>query len=340
MIVELRSDTFTTPTPEMRRAMADAEVGDDVWGEDPTAIALEERTAALLGKEAALFVPTGSMGNEIAIHVHTTPGEEVICGPDAHVIDAELGAPAVLSQVVLRSVAWSRGLFDATALEAAIRAPSTYFTHTGLVCFEDTHQAGGGAVVPIEALRAQTDAIRARGIPIHLDGARIWNAHVASGVPLPEIAGCVDSVMACYSKGLGAPVGSILAGPAAFIAEARRIRKLFGGGMRQVGVLCAAAQVALDTGIERLAEDHAHARLLADGIADAWGLDAIEPATVETNIVYVRVAGDPAPVIAALGERGVRVGAMPGGVLRAVTHRDVTRAQIEHAVQAFAEVRA
>jgi threonine aldolase len=339
MIVELRSDTFTTPTRQMRHAMASAEVGDDVWGEDPTAIALEERCADLLGKEAGLFVPTGSMGNEIAIHVHTSPGEEVICGPSSHVIDAELGAPATLSQVVLRAVPWARGAYDEEALRASVRAPSAYHTHTGLACFENTHDAGGGAVVPIDVLRAQTSLIRERGIPVHLDGARIWNAHIASGVPVPEIAACVDSVMFCFSKGLGAPVGSILTGTKAFIAEGRRVRKMFGGGMRQVGVLCAAAMVALDTGIYRLAEDHVNARRLAEGIADAWGFDWIDPSTVETNIVRLRGMEDPTPIVAALAEHGVRVGAMPGGVIRAVTHRDVTADEIEHAIKVFAEVR-
>jgi threonine aldolase len=338
MIVELRSDTFTKPTPQMRQAMSEAEVGDDVWGEDPTAISLEEHCAALLGKQAGLFVPTGSMGNEIAIHVHTSPGEEVICGPDSHVIDAELGAPATLSQVVLRAVPWNKGLYDHDALLGSIRAPSAYFTHTGLVCFENTHQAGGGAVPSIEEFEKQTARVRERGIAMHLDGARIWNAQVASGVPARRIADCVDSVMFCFSKGLGAPVGSMLVGDADFINEARRIRKMFGGGMRQVGVLCAAARVALDTGIEQLAEDHAHARALAEAIAEAWGYDAIDPTAVETNIIYVRVTSDSSILVAKLAERGVRVGAMPGGVIRAVTHREVTAEQIAYAARVFADV--
>lgn len=338
--VELRSDTFTTPSRAMRHAMASAEVGDDVWGEDPTARALEERCADLLGKEAGLFVPTGSMGNEVAIHVHTHPGEEVVCGPDAHIIDAELGAPATLSQVVLRAVAWTRGVFDDVGLDAALRVPSTYFTHTGLVCFEDTHMAGGGAVVPIETLRKQTEAARGRGIATHLDGARIFNASVASGVSVSEVAACADSVMFCFSKGLGAPVGSMLVGRRAFIDEARRIRKMFGGGMRQVGVLCAAALVALDEGIDRLTEDHANARRLADAIADAWGLGAIDPASVETNILYIDTLGaDPEKLVADLGARGVKVSVMTGGMVRAVTHRDVSASDIDHAIEAFAAVR-
>lgn len=337
MIVELRSDTFTQPTSRMRQAMAEADVGDDVWGEDPTAIALEERCADLLGKEAGLFVPTGSMGNEIAIHVHTSPGEEVICGPDAHVIDAELGAPATLSQVVLRTVPWDRGVFDEQQLRAAIRAPSTYFTHTGLVCFENTHQAGGGAVVPVESLRVQAAIAMDNGIATHMDGARLFNASAASGTPVADLASGVDSVMFCFSKGLGAPVGSMLVGPQGFIDEARRIRKMFGGGMRQVGVLCAAAMVALDEGIDRLTEDHERARRLAEGIANAWGVEAIDPSSVETNILYIGCGSrDVGATVQKLSDAGVAVAAMPGGWIRAVTHRDVDDDGIDRAIAAFA----
>lgn len=340
MIVELRSDTFTTPTTEMRAAMAGAEVGDDVWGEDPTAKRLEERCADLLGKEAGLFVPTGSMGNEVAIHVHTRPGEEVVCGPDAHIIDAELGAPATLSQVVLRSVPWHRGVYDKDLYLSALKAPSAYFTHTGLVAFEDTHQAGGGAVVPLESLREQAGWASERGIPTHLDGARLWNASVASGMAVRDIAACFDSVMFCFSKGLGAPIGSMLVGPSAFIEESRRIRKMFGGGMRQVGVLCAAALVSLDIGIERLEQDHARARRLAEGVADAWGSDAVNPSDVETNIVYIACGQRDADALAKeLAALGVNVGAMPGNVLRAVTHRDVTDEGIAHAIKSFARLK-
>lgn len=335
--VELRSDTFTTPTRAMRHAMARAEVGDDVWGEDPTAIALEERCAELFGKAAGLFVPTGSMGNEIAIHVQARPGEEVVCGDDAHIIDAELGAPATLSQVLLRALPWERGVFSNEVLGGALRTPSTYFTHTALVCLENTHQGGGGAVVPLDRMRAMSDLVRAHDIASHLDGARIFNAHVASGVPVAEYADCVDTVMFCFSKGLGAPIGSMLLGPHDLIAEARRVRKMFGGGMRQVGVLCAAASVALDEGIDRLAEDHANARRLAEGIAEVWGVEAVDPDSVDTNIVYLacgkRDAGD---VVERLAAHGVRVGAMLGNRIRAVTHRDVDRDAIDRAVAAFA----
>lgn len=321
----------------MRHAMANAAVGDDVWGEDPTARALEERCADLFGKEAALFVPSGSMGNEIAIHVHTTPGTEVICGDDAHVIDAELGAPATLSQVVLRALPWNRGVFDRATLGAAMRGPSTYFTHTALVCFENTHQGGNGAVVSLEAMEAMSSQVRAAGVATHLDGARLFNAQVASGTSISAFAATVDSVMSCFSKGLGAPVGSILVGPEDFIGEARRIRKMFGGGMRQVGILCAAAMVSLDEGIDRLADDHANARRLADGIAELWGPTSIDPTEVDTNIVYFSTgARDANDVVAQLAERGVRVAVMPGGRIRAVTHRDVDRAGIDRAIAAVA----
>ena len=261
--VELRSDTFTKPTPEMRRAMADAVVGDDVWGEDPTANALQEQCSELFGKEAGLFVPSGSMGNEVAIKALTNPGEEIIVEASAHVIEAEVGAPATISQVIVRALSGPRGVFDLDELADAIRPPSRFFTHTSLVCLENTHQGSGGAVVPIEAFRDMAKVARDRSVRVHLDGARIFNASVASGVHVREYAAEVDTLSFCFSKGLGAPVGSMLLGQKDVIDRGRRVRKMLGGGMRQVGVLCAAAKVALETGVERLAEDHANAKLVA-----------------------------------------------------------------------------
>ena len=333
--VELRSDTFTKPTPEMRRAMAEAVVGDDVWGEDPTANALQEQCASLFGKEAGLFVPSGSMGNEVAIKALTNPGEEVIVEASAHVIEAEVGAPATISQVIVRALPGPRGVFDLDELADAIRLPSRFFTHTSLVCLENTHQGSGGAVVPIEAFRDMAKVARDRGVRVHLDGARIFNASVASGVHVREYAAEVDTLSFCFSKGLGAPVGSMLLGQKEEIERARRVRKMLGGGMRQVGVLCAAAKVALETGVERLADDHANAKRLAAGIAEAWP-GSIDPAGVETNILYVYTGDQDAEVTAgALKEKGVLVGPMGARRLRLVTHRDVDAAAIERAIDAF-----
>src|SRR2546423_10604089 len=266
-VVELRSDTFTKPTPEMRRAMAEADVGDDVWGEDPTANSLQEQCAALFGKEAGLFVPSGSMGNEAAIKVLTNPGEEIIVEASAHVIEAEVGAPATISQVIVRALPGPRGVFDLDALADATRPPSRFFTHTSLVCLENTHQGSGGAVVPIEAFRDMVKVARDRDVKVHLDGARIFNASVASGVHVREYAAEVDTLSFCFSKGLGAPVGSMLLGTKDVVDPARRVRKMLGGGMRQGGVLCAAAKGALENGVEGLVEDHAKAERVAGGVA-------------------------------------------------------------------------
>ncbi|MGZ4126770.1 MAG: threonine aldolase family protein [Actinomycetota bacterium] len=333
--VELRSDTFTKPTPQMRRAMAEAEVGDDVWGEDPTANALQEQCAELFGKEAGLFVPSGSMGNEAAIKALSNPGEEVIVEAASHVIEAEVGAPATISQVILRALPGERGVFDLDELAAAIRPPSRFFTHTSVLCLENTHQASGGAVIPIDAFRGMAKVARERNVKVHLDGARIFNASVASGVHVRDYAAEVDTLSFCFSKGLGAPIGSMLLGPADVIDRARRVRKMLGGGMRQVGVICAAARVALETGVERLAEDHANAKRLAEGIAEVWP-GSIDPAGVETNILYLDTGDrDAEQLAAALHDRGVNVGPMGARKIRMVTHRDVEAAGIERALDAF-----
>ncbi|MGZ4206961.1 MAG: threonine aldolase family protein [Actinomycetota bacterium] len=336
--VELRSDTFTKPTPQMRRAMAEAEVGDDVWGEDPTANALQEQCAELFGKEAGLFVPSGSMGNEAAIKALSNPGEEVIVEAASHVIEAEVGAPATISQVILRALPGERGVFDLDELAAAIRPPSRFFTHTSVLCLENTHQASGGAVIPIDAFRGMAKVARERNVKVHLDGARIFNASVASGVHVRDYAAEVDTLSFCFSKGLGAPIGSMLLGPADVIDRARRVRKMLGGGMRQVGVICAAARVALETGVERLAEDHANAKRLAEGIAEVWP-GSIDPAGVETNILYLDTGDrDAEQLAAALHDRGVNVGPMGARKIRMVTHRDVEAAGIERALDAFRAV--
>jgi len=336
--VELRSDTFTKPTAEMRRAMADADVGDDVWGEDPTTNALQRRCAELFGKDAGLFVPSGSMGNEVCIKAQTQPGEEIIVEETSHVVEAEVGAPALISQVMLHPLRATRGVFDLDELSAAIKSASRFFTHTALLCLENTHQGSAGAVVSLEDLRAMSKIARERDIRVHLDGARIFNASVAAGVAVREFAAEVDTLTFCFSKGLGAPIGSMVVGDEETIDRARRVRKMLGGGMRQVGVIAAAARVALDTGVDRLAEDHANAKRLAEGIAEVWP-SAVDPAQVETNIVYLDTADrEAASVAASLEERGIRVGAMGARRIRCVTHRDVDAAGIERAIEAFRAV--
>jgi threonine aldolase len=336
--VELRSDTFTTPSPGMRRAMAEAEVGDDVFGEDPTVNALQERVARLFGKEAALFVPSGTMGNEVAINVLTSPGDEVVVEADAHIVHHELGAPATISHVMLRTVPGIRGVMQPDAVSSAITPPSPLFSHTTLVCVENTHNYGGGTVWPMETFREVAKVAHERDCRVFLDGARIFNASVATGIPVAEWAAEVDALSFCFSKGLGAPIGSMLVGSAEFVDRARRVRRMLGGGMRQVGVLAAAAAYALDHNVERLAEDHANARRLAEGLAEALP-GSVDPSTVETNIVIVDLGErDAVTVAGALWERGVRVLPVGPHRLRAVTHLDVDREGIERAIEAFRAV--
>jgi threonine aldolase len=333
--VELRSDTFTKPSPEMRRAMAEAEVGDDVFGEDPTVNALQERVAALFGKEAALFVASGTMGNEVSLRCLTNPGDEVVIEENAHIVLHEVGAPATISQVMLRPVPSTRGVIDPDTLAAAIRPPTPLFSHTTLVCVENTHQASGGSVWPLDALRAVAKVAHERECRVHLDGARIFNASVASAIPVSEYAAEVDALSFCFSKGLGAPIGSMLVGTQAFVDRARKVRRMLGGAMRQLGVLAAAAGYALDNNVERLADDHTHARRLAEGFATVRP-GCVDPSAVETNIVYVDLGDlDPVAVSGAMWERGVRIYPYGQGLLRAVTHLDVDDAGVEQAIEVF-----
>jgi len=335
LIVDLRSDTVTRPTPGMRRAMADAEVGDDVYGEDPTAKRLEARVAELLGKEAALFVPSGTMGNQLALLVHCRPGDEVVVGHGAHVAWYEGGAGAAWAGVQF-AVAEGDGTFGPDALEAAIK-PSLYVhPRTTLCAVENTHNKAGGRVFPADLLAATAERARARGLGVHLDGARLWNAAVATGRSPAELAAPVDTVSVCFSKGLGAPVGSAFVGSRDHVAAAHRLRKMLGGGMRQVGVLCAAAGYALDHHRERLAEDHENARRLAAGVAALPGLRC-DPQAVETNIVNVAVDGEArAPELAVAAARaGVLIGATGPSSLRLVTHLDVDGAAVDAAVEAL-----
>lgn len=335
MPIDLRSDTVTLPSPGMREAMAAAEVGDDMFGEDPTVAKLEARVAELLGKEAAMFTPSGTMANQLALRAHTEPGDEVILDGNAHIYYYEGGAPAALAGVSCRCLPGVRGIFTAKDLEAVLRPADQHFPPTKLVCLENTHNRGGGKVWPQELVREIGTLTRERGIRLHLDGARLWNAAVASGVSERELSAEFDSVAVCFSKGLGAPVGSALCGSREFIQRARRFRKMFGGGMRQAGILAAAALHALEHHRERLAEDHANARALADGLAALPGI-GLDPTSVETNIVVARVTTVPADRLAReLDEAGVRVFAMGPDTIRAVTSLAVTAAEIRNAIGIF-----
>ena len=330
-LIDLRSDTVTRPTEAMRRAMADAEVGDDVFDEDPTVHALQDKVAALFGHEAALFMPTGSMANVLAVASLVAPGQEVLCEASAHIARAELGAHGAITGLTMRTWRHPRGQVDLESI-AEMFAPDMgpFFVRTAAVSVENTHNFAGGAVLPIDDLRELRAWTHQVGCAVHLDGARIWNAHVATGTPLEEYGAIADTVSVCLSKGLGAPIGSLVLGPAELIDEARVRRKRLGGGMRQVGVLAAAGLYALDHHLDRMAEDHDHARLLAE----ACGVD---PATVPTNIVVVDVPSAP-DVVAAAAEQGVRIGAVDPQRVRLLTHLDVTREDAEQAAKVLAGI--
>ncbi len=331
-MIDLRSDTITRPTPAMRQAMANAEVGDDVFGDDPTVQQLERRTAEILGKEAAVFVPSGTMGNQLAIRAHTEPGDEIILEANAHLYFYEAGAPAALSGVMCRCLTGQRGLFAATDLEAALRPANIHFAPTRLVCVENTHNRGGGSIWPLDQIAEVARAARERGLRLHLDGARLWNASVATGIPERDYAMHFDSVNVCFSKGLGAPIGSALAGSREFIERARRFRKQFGGGMRQVGIIAAGALFALEKHRQRLAEDHANARVLAEGLSRLNGIE-MDPATVQTNIVIFHVNnGNAAELVARLKAEGVWVLSTGPSAIRAVTNLEVSADDIVRAL--------
>jgi threonine aldolase len=333
-VIDLRSDTVTRPTPEMRRAMAEAEVGDDVYGEDPTVNRLQETAARLLGFEAALFVPTGVMGNEIAIRILTVPGQEVLAEERSHVFQYELAGMAVLSGVMPRAVAAEDGILTPETIRRARKPYAYYRSDLGLVVLENTHNLAGGTLYTVEATRAAIASCREAGLPVHIDGARIWNAAVALAVAPRELAEGADTLMVTLSKGLCAPAGSLLLASAERIEKARRVRKQLGGGMRQVGVLAAAGLVALETMLPRLADDHANARLLAAALGRCSGVRVMPG---RTNIVVAVLERRSAPdVVADLAGRGVLASAMDAVTLRLVTHRDVARADCERAAAALA----
>ena len=330
--IDLRSDTLTKPTAAMREAMAQAEVGDDVYGEDPTINRLEARAAEIFRREAALFVPTGTMGNQIAIRLHTRPGMEVICESRAHVLDWEMGMVAEFSGCQLRPVVAADGRLRWEEIEAAI-APTIYYrAPTGLVCLENTHNMAGGVVTPLDVLEQVWEGAARAGLPVHLDGARVFNAATALGVDVGELTRGFATVMFCLSKGLGAPVGSILVGSGAQMAQARSIRKALGGGMRQAGVLAAAGLLALEEMPQRLQEDHANARVLAEAVADLPGVE-VDLDRVQSNIVIFSLRGErtAAEVVAGLREQGVLASAVGPRAVRFVTHYDVSRPDCERA---------
>lgn len=337
-MIDLRSDTVTKPVPGMRRAMAEAEVGDDVFSEDPCVNRLQEMVARLLGKEAALFVPSGTMANQLCMKVHTQPGDEIIMERTNHPFNSESGALAALSGVQVNLVDGQRGVITAAQVAKAIRhGDNVHNPPTRLVCLENTHNRGGGNVYPLDTIRDIHDVARHHGVAMHLDGARLLNACVASGLPATAYTQYFDSCTLCLSKGLGAPVGSLIASSAEFIRRAVRYRKMFGGGMRQAGIIASAGIYALEHHVERLAEDHQHAKLLAERICSARGLQ-VNPQDVETNILYIRL--DPATarldapeLQQAMQAQGVLALAIDQQNMRLVTHLDVNRAQIEQAAQ-------
>jgi len=335
-IVNLRSDTVTVPTERMRRAMYEAEVGDDVYGEDPTVNRLEAMAAEMFGHEAAMFVCSGTMGNQVAVMTHVNRGDEVIVEADAHVYYYEVGGISGLAGAQPRTVVGTHGIMSVADLEAALRPANVHYPRTTLLCLENTHNRAGGTVMTPAETKALCDAAHAHGLRVHLDGARLFNAVVRLGVKPVELTGCSDSVQVCLSKGLCCPVGSLLSGSSEFIAEARRNRKSLGGGLRQAGFLAAPAIVALTEMVDRLADDHRHADQLALALASLPGV-TIDLATVQTNIVCFFVA-DASAWVAALLERGVMANAMGPTMVRLVTHKDVNQEDIQYSIRMLTEV--
>lgn len=339
-MIDLRSDTVTKPSAGMRQAMMAADVGDDVYGEDPSVNALQQRVAAMFGKEAGLFVPSGTMGNEVCVKLHTQPGDEIILEEEAHIGVYETAGPSFLSGVQMHPVRGTHGIITAEQVEEAIRPAAYYLPRTTLLCLENTHGRSAGSVIPLEMIRKISDVCGRHGIKMHLDGARIWNACIASGVSPETYSSFFDTVSVCFSKGLGAPVGSMILGSVQDIERARVYRKLFGGGMRQAGILAAAALYALDHHYASLAEDHAKAQLFARMLSQHQVL-SIDPDEVQTNMVFVDVrktGKSQAEVLAQLKEQRVLMTPERSTSLRAVMHRDVTIDQVESAAEIFSSL--
>ncbi|MBN2105545.1 low-specificity L-threonine aldolase [bacterium] len=339
-MIDLRSDTVTRPTPSMREAMEKADVGDDVFGEDPTINQLQEKVAAITGKEDGLFVASGTMANQVSIKTHTQPGDEIILETGSHIFHYESGAPAFLSGVQLQTINGKHGVITSKQIEAVIRPQSMHCAQTRLIWLENTHNRAGGTVFPLEEIRKIRVLSDSHALFMHLDGARLWNAHIATGIPLSEYARYFDSVSVCFSKGLGAPVGSMILGSAEFIHRARRIRKIFGGGMRQAGIIAAGALYAVEHHISRMKEDHDNARFLAEILSALPGVH-VDLTSVQTNIVYFDVSqtgknGDTIQEL--LQKNGVQVISVGPTRLRAVTHLDISRQQIEQAAIVFKKI--
>lgn len=346
-IVDLRSDTLTLPTPEMREAMAGAEVGDDVWGEDPTVQRLEAAAAARLGTEAGLFVASGTMGNLVSVVAHTQAGQEVVLDLDSHIYNYEVAGGTVVGNVQMRPVKTERGFLTPEQVQESLRPSNIHIPPTGLVCLENTHNRHGGTCCAPEEIAAVAAVAHGAGVPVHMDGARLFNAAVALGRDPREFVRPVDSVTFCLSKGLAAPVGSVVCGSAAFVERARRVRKMVGGGMRQAGVLAAAGLVSLEHMVDRLAEDHVNAAVLAEAVAAMPGL-VVDLASVQTNIVIIRVDRGDGPrsraateeLVKGCAARKVKIHAMGPSAIRCVTHKDVDAEDIRRAVDAFRELTA
>ncbi len=338
-VVDLRSDTLTVPTAEMREAMARAEVGDDVWEEDPTMKRLEALAAERLGKEAALFVTSGTQGNLVSVLAQTRPGQEVVLDAYAHIFNAEVASAAVIGGVQMRPTVTERGFLSPAQVREALRPANIHIPPTGLVCIENTHNRHGGTCCTPEEITAVAAVAHEARVPVHLDGARIFNAAVALGRPARDFARDVDSVTFCVSKGLGAPVGSLICASADFIGRARRVRKMLGGGMRQAGIIAAAGIVALERMVDRLAEDHVNARTLAEGLAKRPRI-SIDLASVQTNIVILRVdrPGGADELVTGCAARKVKLHAMSPTFIRCVTHKDVDGDDIRRTLDAFTEI--
>jgi len=338
-MIDLRSDTVTRPTPAMREAMARAEVGDDVYGEDPTVNRLQDMAAALLGKEAALFVPTGIMANQLSVRAQTKPGDEVIIEGRSHIVRYEHGAAAALAGVQLHWVTTERGIMTPAQVEAAIRPKDPYSLSTALICLEQTHNSGGGSIYPLHVIQQIHAVAHRHGVPMHLDGARLFNAVVATGVPAAEYARSFDTVSFCLSKGLGAPVGSVIVSDRRTIERIRPLRRMYGGGMRQAGILAAAGIYALEHNVGRLKDDHANAKRLAHALQKLPGV-TVNPEHVETNIVIFEVAGTrtAGEIVRDLKAAGVLLNAVGPRSFRAVTHLDVSAADIDSVAAIFERV--
>jgi threonine aldolase len=338
--VDLRSDTVTKPTFAMRKAMAEAEVGDDVFGEDPTVNALQEKVAKILGKETSIFVPSGTMANQLAIKSHTQPGDEVIIEATGHPYNFEGGAGAALSGIQFYCIRGTRGILDPSQIDEAIRPDDHHFPPTRLICLENTHNRGGGSIYPVEKMKEIFQLTRSKGLLVHLDGARLWNASVATGVRPHEYAQWADSVSVCLSKGLGTPIGSLVAGPRKFIDRVHRFRKMFGGGMRQVGIIAAAGIYALDHHVDRLREDHENAKRLAFGLEEIRGV-SIHPEQVETNIIIFDITGTGKTAFQVRDEvkkEKVLIHALGKTQIRLVTHLDVSEGDVDTTLGVFRRI--